>query len=93
MAYDDASQLLVLTVPAAGHGCALVTWTWDSNQKIDQLWSARYAQNGPAITVTNESWNAAIPPGAKLTDVGFNATYSGQNRPPTNFYLNGTLCK
>ncbi|HEX3607947.1 MAG TPA: hypothetical protein VH134_18650 [Candidatus Dormibacteraeota bacterium] len=29
MAYDDATQLLVLTVPDT-HGCGLVTWTWDT---------------------------------------------------------------
>jgi endoglucanase len=69
-----------------------LTWTWDGTQKIEQLWSARYTQNGPAVTVTNETWNAAIPTGGTLADVGFNATYSGQNRAPTNFYLNGTLC-
>ena len=70
-----------------------LTWTWDGTQKIDQLWSARYAQNGPAITITNETWNAVIPPAGELTGIGFNVTYSGQNHAPTKFYLNGTLCK
>jgi hypothetical protein len=42
MAYDDASQLLVLTVPAAGHGCALVTWTWDST-----AWTLRPSAGSP----------------------------------------------
>ena len=70
-----------------------LSWTWDGTQKIDQLWSARYAQIGPTITVINETWNAVIPPAGELTGIGFNATYSGQNHAPTKFYLNGTLCK
>jgi endoglucanase len=70
----------------------ILTWSWDGNQKIDQLWSAHYTQNGSSITVTNESWNAAIPAAGELTGIGFNATYSGQNHAPTKFYLNGTLC-
>ena len=88
----SAAVLIRNTGTAPINGWSL-TWTWNGNQKIDQLWSARYTQNGSAVTVTNETWNTTIAPGAKLTDVGFNATYSGQNRTPANFYLNGTLCK
>ncbi|HEY2703791.1 MAG TPA: hypothetical protein VGL20_08885 [Candidatus Dormibacteraeota bacterium] len=42
MAYDDASQLLVLTVPQAGRGCGLVTWTWD-----DTGWTLRPGAGSP----------------------------------------------
>jgi len=38
------------------------------------------------------SYNAAITPGATLTGMGFNGSYSGTNNAPTAFYVNGTLC-
>ncbi len=88
-----SAALIIRNTAAAPINGWQLTWTWDGTQKIDQLWSARYAQNGPAITVTNETWNAVIPPSGELTGIGFNATYSGQNHAPTKFYLNGTLCK
>jgi hypothetical protein len=30
---------------------------------------------------------------SRLTGIGFNPTYSGQNNNPTSFYLNGSLCQ
>jgi len=53
----------------------------------------RYTQDGPSITITNESWNTSIPPAGEQSGIGFNASYTGSNYPPTRFYLNGTLCK
>jgi endoglucanase len=93
----SAALIIRNTGPAPINGWQL-TWTWDGTQKIDQLWNAHYTQNGPAIIVANETWNAVIPaaaisPAGELTGIGFNATYSGQNRNPTKFFLNGTLCK
>jgi endoglucanase len=70
-----------------------LTFTFDGTQKIDQLWSARYTQSGPTVTITNEAWNATIAPGADLNGIGFNATYSGTNRIPRAFALNGTPCR
>jgi len=49
LAYDDASQLLILSVPAAGHGCTLVSWTWDGT-----AWALRPdagSPDGPATAV------------------------------------------
>ena len=70
-----------------------LTWNFAGNQKIDQLWNAHSTQNGSAITVTNEVWNATIAPGADAGGIGFNGSYSGSNPPPTSFYLNGTACR
>jgi len=70
-----------------------LTFAFDGAQKIDQLWNARYTQDGPSITITNESWNTSIPPAGEQSGIGFNASYTGSNYPPTRFYLNGTLCK
>ena len=43
-------------------------------------------------TLTNASWNSTIAAGATVSGIGFNASYSGTNPPPTAFYVNGTLC-
>jgi hypothetical protein len=80
------------TGTAAVNGWNL-TWTWAGNQKITQSWNSNYLQTGANAKLTNESYNAAIAPGAALTGVGFNGSYSGANTAPAAFYLNGTLCK
>jgi large repetitive protein len=69
-----------------------LTWTWPGNQKITQSWNATYTQTGANAKLTNESYNAAIAPGATLNGIGFNGSYSGTNHSPAAFYLNGTLC-
>jgi fibronectin type 3 domain-containing protein len=69
-----------------------LTWTWTGNQQITQSWNANYAQSGPAVTLTNASWNASIAPGATVSGIGFNANYSGTNAAPAAFYLNGARC-
>jgi hypothetical protein len=70
-----------------------LTWTWAGNQKITESWDATYTQSGANAKLTNASYDAAIAPGATLTGIGFNASYSGTNTAPTAFSLNGTLCK
>jgi endoglucanase len=70
-----------------------LTWTYNNNQKIDQLWGGHYTQQGPDVAVTNETWNALIPTNGEASNIGFNAAYTGQNTTPTKFYLNGVLCK
>ena len=70
-----------------------LTWPFDGNQKITQIWNGRLTQEGGSITLLNESWNATIPPGGNQAGVGFNAEYTRTNHVPVRFYLNGTLCK
>ncbi len=74
------------------HGWAL-TWTFDGQQKITQLWNARYTQNGTSVTLTNETWNDSIASSGEQAAIGFNATYTGENHVPTNFSLNNIPCK
>jgi sugar lactone lactonase YvrE len=69
-----------------------LTWTWPGNQRVTQSWNANYTQSGANVTFTNMSYNATIAPGATLSGVGFNASYSGSNPAPTAFSVNGTLC-
>jgi hypothetical protein len=69
-----------------------LTWTWAGNQKITQSWNSSYSQSSANAKLVNASYNAAIAPGATITGIGFNASYSGSNPSPTAFSLNGTLC-
>jgi hypothetical protein len=70
-----------------------LTWTWPGNQQITQAWNSNYSQQGTSAALTNASWNGTIAPNATVNGIGFNASYSGSNPPPTAFYVNGTLCK
>jgi endo-1,4-beta-xylanase len=64
-------------------------WTFSGNQKITNMWNGRYTQNGTAVSVTNQSYNATIPARGTVS-FGFNLSYSGTNAKPTNFTLNGS---
>jgi hypothetical protein len=70
-----------------------LTWTWSGNQQITQSWDASYTQKGTNSTLSSESYDGTIAPGATIRGIGFNASYSGANAAPSKFYLNGTLCK
>jgi hypothetical protein len=74
---------------------AWTSWTlrfvFAGNQAITQGWSRTFSQSGTAVTVTNLSWNANVPPGGS-TSLGFNASYSGTNANPTSFTINGVAC-
>jgi hypothetical protein len=70
-----------------------LTWNWAGNQQITQAWNSNYTQHGPNATLTNADWNPTIAPGATLSGVGFNASYSGSNPTPAAFYVNGTRCQ
>jgi PKD repeat protein len=69
-----------------------LTWNWAGNQKVTQFWNSKVTQKGKAVTMKNETWNAAIGAGASVTGIGFNATYSGTNSKPAAFAINGKSC-
>ena len=50
---------------------------------INNLWNGGYTQAGAAVTVTSESYDGTLAPGASTT-VGFTATYSGSNTAPSS---------
>jgi hypothetical protein len=66
-------------------------FTWPGNQVLTNGWSATYTQSGTQMTATNLSYNGTIAPAGNTT-IGFNASYTGSNPPPTAFTLNGTAC-
>jgi glucuronoarabinoxylan endo-1,4-beta-xylanase len=69
-------------------------FTFPNGQTITQLWNGSYNQTGSAVTITNLSYNASIPPGTTLnSEPGFNGSWNNvTNSPPTAFTLNGTAC-
>jgi hypothetical protein len=68
-----------------------VGWTFLDGQKVQQGWSATYAQSGAAVTASSLSYNGHLGTGAS-TSFGFNGTKGSANRPPTDFSVNGSAC-
>jgi lysophospholipase L1-like esterase len=91
--YDWGSGATV-SVTVTNNGSAAINgwslaWSFSGNQKISNMWNATFTQSGTAVTATNQSYNATIPAGGKVS-FGFNITYSGANAKPTGFTLNGS---
>ncbi|MFY1623238.1 arabinofuranosidase catalytic domain-containing protein [Micromonospora sp. WMMD723] len=68
-----------------------LTWSYSAGQTITQLWNGSYTQAGAQVTVTNASYNGAIPTNGTAS-FGFNGAWTGSNPAPTAFSLNGTAC-
>jgi cellulase/cellobiase CelA1 len=66
-------------------------FTFPGDQKTTNTWNAVAAQNGEAVTDTNESYNATIAPGGN-TSFGFQGTWTNSDAAPTSFTLNGVAC-
>ncbi|WP_030512581.1 arabinofuranosidase catalytic domain-containing protein [Microbispora rosea] len=64
-----------------------LTWSFSAGQTITQLWNGTYTQSGSQVTVTNVSYNGAIPSGGS-TSFGFNGAFNGSNPAPSSFALN-----
>jgi cellulase/cellobiase CelA1 len=58
-------------------------WTFPGSQQISDLWNGTYTQSGQNVTVTNESYNGTLAPGASTT-IGFTANDSGSNAAPSS---------
>ncbi len=68
-------------------------FSFANGQTITQLWNGNFTQTGAAVTISNLSYNGAIPAGATLSSPpGFNGSWSGSNPNPTSFTLNGVIC-
>jgi hypothetical protein len=66
-------------------------WSFANGQTVTQGWNGVFSQSGSQVTVTNESYNAALGTNATVTP-GFNGTWTGTNTIPTAFTLNGVAC-
>ncbi len=69
-----------------------LTWSYANGQTITQLWNGNVTQSGANVSVTNASYDGAIPAGGSLSTVGFNGTWNSTNSIPTSFALNGVTC-
>jgi endo-1,4-beta-xylanase len=87
-----ASVTIANTGTTAINGWTL-GFTFPSGQRVSQGWAATYDQpaGSAAVTATNLSWNATIPPGSSVS-IGFNGTHTGSNPAPTSFTLNSRTC-
>lgn len=66
-----------------------LTWTFQGEQTIRNLWSGDETQTGAAVSVENLRYNGSIAPG-KRTTLGFIGT--GGPTEPWLFHLNGQPC-
>jgi hypothetical protein len=68
-----------------------LAFTFPNGQQVTQGWNGVFAQSGANVTVTNESYNGTLAPGASVNP-GFNGSWNGSNPNPTAFTLNGAQC-
>ncbi|HVU68979.1 MAG TPA: cellulose binding domain-containing protein [Ktedonobacteraceae bacterium] len=88
----QAALTITNTGTTAINGWSL-QFSFANGQAITLIWNGSAAQSGNAVTITNLSYNAAIPPGASLGSApGFLGSWNGSNAAPTAFKLNGTNC-
>jgi hypothetical protein len=81
---------LVNTGPAPVDGWSLA-FTLPAGQSITGGWNATYSPASGQVTATNLSYNGTLAPGA-ATDIGFQATHTGNTAKPAAFTLNGAPC-
>ena len=66
-------------------------FTFPGDQKITNAWNGQESQSAENVTITNESYNATIAPGAN-TSLGFQGTWTNSDAVPTAFTVNGATC-
>jgi Cellulose binding domain len=69
-----------------------LTFTFGGDQKITSAWNAAVTQSGETATLTSLSYDAAIAPGATISGIGFQGTWTASDAAPTGFAVNGTAC-
>jgi hypothetical protein len=89
----NASVSIANTGTAAITGWTLA-FTFPGNQRINSGWVATWTQAAGSanVTATAADHNRVIAAGQSVTDLGFNASYTGTNARPTAFSVNGQAC-
>jgi glucuronoarabinoxylan endo-1,4-beta-xylanase len=62
-----------------------------SGQTITSGWNATFSPTSGQVSARNVSYNGTLAPGAS-TDLGFQATHTGNTAEPSAFTLNGVPC-
>jgi hypothetical protein len=60
----------------------IVSFTFPNGQVISQVWGGRHTTSTGIQYIRNESWNGGLSANTS-TNVGFIASWSGVNNPPT----------
>jgi cellulase/cellobiase CelA1 len=76
-------QVVIANTGSATLNSWQLGWTFPDGQAVNDLWNGSYTQSGANVTVTNESYNGTLAPGASTT-LGFNGSYSGSNTAPSS---------
>ncbi|MGW0773114.1 cellulose binding domain-containing protein [Streptomyces sp. NPDC002835] len=83
-----ASVTLTNTGSSPVNGWSLA-FTLPAGQTITSGWGATYSPGSGAVTARNVSYNSALAPGTS-TQIGLQATHTGDTGRPPSFTLNGT---
>ncbi len=59
---------------------------------VSSLWDGAYTDDAGQVTVTSDSWDAAIQPGGSVS-VGFVTTSTGEAGQPSDCTINGAACQ
>ena len=68
-----------------------LTFTFPGDQHITSSWNGTASQSGENVTITNASYNGAIPAGGS-TSPGLQGTWTNSDATPASFTLNGAAC-
>ncbi|MDG4828722.1 PHB depolymerase family esterase [Solwaraspora sp. WMMD1047] len=85
-----ASVTITNTGTTAVNGWTLA-FSLPAGQTITSGWNASYSPNSGQVTARNASYNGTIAPNAS-TNIGFQATHTGNSGRPSSFTLNGAAC-
>ena len=83
-----------LTIKNTG-STAVTNWklgfAFPGDEQISDGWNATYHQSGAAVLAHPESYDTTLAAGASVT-IGYQASYSGSDTPPTWYTLDGAYC-
>jgi hypothetical protein len=63
-----------------------------AGQTITSGWNATFSPMSGQVTAGNVSYNGTIQSGGSVSDMGFQASHTGNTSRLTSFALNGSQC-
>ncbi|GAA3454994.1 extracellular catalytic domain type 1 short-chain-length polyhydroxyalkanoate depolymerase [Dactylosporangium matsuzakiense] len=85
------SSITITNTGSTAIGHWSLVFTLPGGQTITGGWNATYSPASGQVTATDAGYNAVLAPGAS-TDIGFQATHTGNAGKPSAFTLNGSAC-
>jgi endoglucanase len=94
--FSDWSTGFVADFHVTNDGAGLVdgwtvSWSVSGDQKVRDVWNARFTQTGTTVSVTDAGWNSKLPE-KSTTYFGMVADYTGAKPEISNVKLNGFPC-